>query len=98
MNVRLTSAAHADLSDALRWYRQHQAGPDRRFLEAVDSANETVSSHPEIGPTVDGEVRRLLLRGFPYVLFYAARENEVVVVGVFHGARDPKSWPASDAT
>lgn len=97
MNLRLTSAAHADLSDALEWYRQHQPGLDRRFLEAVDSAIATVSIHPEIGPIVDGEVRRLLLRGFPYGLFYLIRDAEIVVVGVFHGARDPEGWPRGGA-
>jgi plasmid stabilization system protein ParE len=89
LKLRITSAAQADLAEALRWYRQRGPGLDRRLLAAFDTALETIAAHPEIGPVVEGTVRRHLLRGFPYGVFYFATKDEVVVVGCFHGARDP---------
>ena len=29
----------------------------------------------------------------PYLIFYVATENEIVVVGIRHGARDPATMP-----
>ena len=97
MTARLTSAARADLTEALRWYRRHGAGLDRRFLVAFDAAIEAISGHPEIGPEVEADVRRYLLRGFPYAIFYLPRNHEVIVVGCMHAARDPGRWPGSGA-
>ncbi len=97
MIARITSAAQADLAQALRWYRRHRPGLDRRFLEAFDVAVDTISRHPEVGPEVEGSVRRYLLRGFPYAVFYVVYETEVVVVGCMHGARNSDSWPSGSA-
>jgi hypothetical protein len=33
---------------------------------------------------------------YPYVVFYEVKDDEVVVVGVRHGARDPGSMPGGD--
>jgi plasmid stabilization system protein ParE len=97
VTVRLTSAARADLVEALRWYRRRGRGLDRRFLEAFDSAIRVISQHPELGPTVEGDVRRCLLSGFPYAIFYLVRDSKVIVIGCMHGARDPQTWPQGGA-
>ncbi len=36
-------------------------------------------------------MRRILAR--PYLIFYVVTEDEVVVVGIRHGARDPATMP-----
>jgi plasmid stabilization system protein ParE len=41
---------------------------------------------------VEEEVRRVLLRRFPYSIFYEARSSDVVVLACFHSARDPQEW------
>ncbi len=97
MIARITSAAQADLAQALHWYRRHRPGLDRRFIEAFELAIDTISRHPEVGHEVEGSVRRYLLRGFPYALFYLVYKTEVVVVACMHGARDPESWPSGRA-
>jgi plasmid stabilization system protein ParE len=37
-------------------------------------------------------MRRALVRRFPYAIFYEIGSREIVVYGVFHGARDPQAW------
>jgi toxin ParE1/3/4 len=34
---------------------------------------------------------------YPYLTFYEVAEDEVIVVGVRHGARRPKSMPGGEA-
>jgi plasmid stabilization system protein ParE len=36
------------------------------------------------------DVRRKILKNFPYGLYYQVEENRVVVIGVFHTSRDAK--------
>jgi plasmid stabilization system protein ParE len=40
------------------------------------------------------EVRRAVVRRFPYAVFYKIEPQQVVVLAVFHSRRDPKSWQA----
>jgi plasmid stabilization system protein ParE len=70
VRVRVTPEARADLAEARRWYRQRAPGFDRRFIDAVEACVNSISEHPERGAVVEGTVRRVLLRGFPYSVFY----------------------------
>jgi len=37
-------------------------------------------------------VRRALIRRFPFAVHYRVDRDEVVVIGVFHSRRDPRTW------
>jgi toxin ParE1/3/4 len=41
---------------------------------------------------VDRTMRRALVRRFPYAIFYEIEPRQIVVYGVFHGARNPNAW------
>jgi plasmid stabilization system protein ParE len=41
---------------------------------------------------VEGEARRVILRRFPYGVFYEIHGDEVVVLACFHSSRDPREW------
>jgi len=97
VNARFTPAARADVSAARQWYRDRNPGIDSRFLQAVDSAVSAISAHPEIGHEIEPGIRRYLVRGFPYTIFYRLYSAEFVVVACLHAARDPESWPRSGA-
>ena len=97
MRIRITSAAKADIAGALTWYRERGAGLDRRFLSAFDQSLSAIQKHAEIAPKIEGEVRRFLMRGFPYAVFYLANQREIIVLACLHGARAPEGWPGSGA-
>jgi len=41
---------------------------------------------------VHRHIRRLLIRRFPYGIFYTTSKDLIIVLAVFHGHRDPKQW------
>lgn len=43
-------------------------------------------------PVVHRDTRRLLLRRFPYGVFYRLVKDEIVVVGCLHAKRHPRVW------
>jgi plasmid stabilization system protein ParE len=92
VRVRLTPEARADVAEARRWYRQRNPALDARFLDAVEECVSQIIAHSESGPIVEGPVRRLLLRGFPYGFFYRLYPDEAVVIACLHGARSPQAW------
>jgi toxin ParE1/3/4 len=44
-------------------------------------------------PAVHGDVRRALLRRFPYSVFFLVEDDLAIVLAVHHRRRDPASRP-----
>jgi len=84
--------AEAELAEAFDWYERRVPGLGVDFLAAVDTALDSVLSHPLEHPVVYRVVRRALTRRFPYQVLFVAEEETVVVIAVFHGARNPRTW------
>jgi plasmid stabilization system protein ParE len=91
--VRLRPGAERDLREARNWYGEQAPGLGEEFLRAVDAALSALPRHPERHPTVHGDIRRALLRKFPYAVFYLVEENRIVVLACLHVRRDPEEWP-----
>ena len=70
--VIFTQAAGAELIEAQGWYENEDPGLGRRFRQAVDAAIERMSDGPGQFPVVYKNVRRALLRRFPYALMLSS--------------------------
>lgn len=92
MKARFRPPAEDDVRDAYAWYREQGEGLAPEFRRALDACVAQIERNPLAYPKVYEELRRALLRRFPYGIFYPIEPTEVVVHGVFHGRRDPKAW------
>jgi plasmid stabilization system protein ParE len=89
MRVVFRPEAQEELLEAKAWYEACADGLGMDFARAFESALLNALRRPEAHPVVQDELRRVLLRRFPYALFYRARGDEFLVVAVFHHRRDP---------
>jgi toxin ParE1/3/4 len=85
-------AAEQELREAFEWYEQRRVGLGVQFEEEVDRVLTRVQENPLSFPRVHGPIHRALTRRFPYGLFYLIKPDQIIVVAVFHGRRDPKIW------
>lgn len=93
MRVVFRPQADVDLAEVKRWYEGEQPGLGERFRRALSAIVDHIEQFPESAPAVHGDIRRAVVPGFPYSLFYIVDEGLVVVLRVLHGARDPSGWP-----
>jgi len=47
---------------------------------------------PESYQVAYRDVRRAVVKRFPYAVYYRVISSRVVVTAIFHVRRDPKSW------
>lgn len=94
MNLIVRPAAAEDLEEARFWYEAQRPGLGAEFLDAVEQVLSAVQEMPGRFKVAHGEMRRALVRRFPYCVFFRVRGEDVVVVGCFHGRRDPRRWKA----
>lgn len=84
--------ADAELMDAMRWYEERRPGLGDEFLASVDAAISSMRTRPESFPKIHGEVRRVLVRRFPYAVHFLIEPHAIVVLSVYHAKRNPKGW------
>jgi len=87
----LTPEAFDDLRAARRWYEERRRGLGAAFELAIEAALVRIQRSPESSPEVAAPFRRAVVRRFPYDVFYEFDDRKVLVVLVFHTARDPET-------
>jgi plasmid stabilization system protein ParE len=84
--------ARTELDQAYRWYESQEVGLGDDFLEQVQDTLRRISQLPESYPAVYRDVRRAVVRRFPYSIYYRIVSSRVIVTAVLHGRRNPKAW------
>lgn len=97
MNFRVLPEAQGDAIEAAIWYDDRQASLGAEFLAVVDQAFRLIQSGSRSLSkleTYNGphDVRRLLLKRFPYAVIVLFRPEEILVVAVAHTRRRPLYW------
>jgi plasmid stabilization system protein ParE len=90
--VVLRRAARADVDEAFDWYESQQSGLGTTFVMRVRATLEQIAERPHLYDLVLGDVRRAVVRGLPYTIFYRVEPSRIRVLAVFHTARDPRIW------
>jgi plasmid stabilization system protein ParE len=85
--------AQRDIREAASWYNDQQPDLGVRFLAELGDLLERIRQNPSQFPLVESEVRRGLLRRFPYSVYFVPNRGEsVTVLGVLHQNRHPDTW------
>jgi plasmid stabilization system protein ParE len=90
--LALRPQAERDVEQAVRWYEGERSGLGVRFLHQLDGLFKRIQLHPFQFPEIQDGVRRGLLSRFPYGVYFAPAEDEIVVLAVLHLYRHPDTW------
>lgn len=83
--------ADADIQAAFERYENYQGRRGLVFLRRLDAALELLKRLPEIGPPFLRPYRRLLIRDFPFGIFYEVNPTRIIVVGVMDLRQNPRT-------
>jgi plasmid stabilization system protein ParE len=86
--------AEADIAEAAKWYEEREKGLGTEFIAEINQAIERIGARPltYLRLRSNPEVRRILLRRFPYRVFYIVRRDAILVFAVLHTARHERHW------
>jgi len=82
--------AREDVREIVLWYRGEREGLEDRFLLSLKASSDILLKNPLQYQVKFGSVRALLLKRFPYRLYYFIDGNLIMVLGVVHTKRSPK--------
>lgn len=88
--VLVRPEAESDLVIARDWYEERRPGLGAEFLDEIARALRELAQDPEQSRLYYRNFRRVLLRRFPYKVFYQAQVigRRIVVFRVLHAKQD----------
>jgi toxin ParE1/3/4 len=80
--------AKRDLRQAAKWYEKRLIGLGREFVSEVETVIARIEENPLLYQPIHRDVRRAVVRRFPYGVFYRIDQDEVIVFAIVHLNRD----------
>ena len=87
---RFSPDAQADVLAGARHYESLRAGLGVRFLDEIEHAVSLIRETPLLFTLVDDPIRRVLLRRFPFGVFYEPGERDTILA-VMDLRQDPET-------
>ena len=89
--LRFLPEVEEDAISGYVWYESKSPGLGDEFLRMFYACVGEIPKNPLLYPKAHSEFRRRLLRRFPYAIYFMIKEDQIIVYGLFHCARDPRS-------
>ncbi len=85
-------AAEAEIDDAFATYEEQRTGLGIEFLDELARIEGHLRANPALYQRVYGDLRRAVMRRFPYGVFYVIDKAQVSILACLHLHRDPRSF------
>jgi len=92
MKVEFLEAAQIELDQAFEWHETQQKNLGMQFLNEVDSAIRRIAAYPEAYRKLGKDVRRCLIKRFPYGILYGLDADKIIIIALAHLHRKPDYW------
>jgi hypothetical protein len=90
--LEVSSEAELEIFEAALRYEREREGLGFRFEAQVNTVFARALENPFQFPVIEPDVRRGLLRDFPYGVFFTTEADLVTVLAVLHLHRHPDNW------
>jgi plasmid stabilization system protein ParE len=92
ISAHVRPEAALDIAEAAGWYESQRPGLGIEFILEADAAISRASENPQHYNCVHEDVRRVLMRRFPYGVYFIWRTDRVDMFAVLHQRRTTKTW------
>lgn len=84
--------AESELKDAKNWYNIQKEDLGNEFIEEVENKLLQIVQNPNRYAKIRKDVRKAVLKRFPYSIVYSVVNDTVKIYSFFHQSRNPKNW------
>jgi toxin ParE1/3/4 len=92
MRFEFHPEALEEYRQATLWYAERDLALALQFIGSVEDAIKRVVDAPTRWRVIDEDVRRCLIRVFPYAILYTIEMDFVLILAVMHCSREPNYW------
>lgn len=92
MSYRFHPEAEVELNLSIDYYESIEPGLGYDFAIEVYDTIQRVVELPKAWTTIDGDVRRSLVKRFPYGVLYSEESTGILILAVMNLHRAPDYW------
>lgn len=85
-------SARNELAAASTYYDSQNPGLGQELVREVRRLCGSILDHPMAGSEIRPDIRRRLLRRFPFAILYSVDEDSILVIAMAHHRREPGYW------
>ena len=90
MKLVLSKNASIEIKESKEYYNLQKESLGDEFQRDDKNALNSIVKLPNLYPNISPNTKRCLLHRFPFSIFYALREDTIVILSVAHQHRKPK--------
>ena len=91
-HARFITAARQEFLAEVAYYNEIQPSLGARFTTAVEDATARALAFPLAGSPAISNTLRVVLKNFPFSIFYRPESSGIVIFAVSHQSRRPAYW------
>ncbi|TAG28164.1 MAG: type II toxin-antitoxin system RelE/ParE family toxin [Burkholderiales bacterium] len=92
MKVRRLAPADIEAIEAAQYYKAIDPKLSDRLIKEFEASIQRIVRFPQGWKPIDNDLRQCVIKGFPYVVIYAVRGEEIIVVAFANTHRQPGYW------
>ena len=92
MRYRLAPEARDEYREAALYYLKDSPRIAAAFVEQIEAGIALIRENPGTWRAIRSDVRRYLVRQFPFGIYYTVEKDEVIVWAIMHLHRQPGYW------
>jgi len=92
MNFEFHPEAEIEFNKAIDYYAEIEEELGYDFAIEVHAAIQRSLSYPKAWPAIEGEIRRSLVKRFPYGVLYSEENNGIYILAIMNLHRHPNYW------
>jgi toxin ParE1/3/4 len=84
--------ALTEYSEAVQYYAEQRVEIAQAFINAIEDTIYRIREFPTRYALIDEDVRRCMVRRFPYGILYTVEQDYILILAVMHCSREPGYW------
>jgi len=81
-----------DFDKSYEFYASKSEKVANDFYKHVNNSLEKIAENPNTFPKVLQDVRKFVLKKFPFIIYYQIKRLTISIIAIFHASRNPELW------
>ena len=78
--------------ESIDWYDSQKNKLGRKFAKELQEIMKQVKNNPTRFPKIHQEIRKAVLKKFPYLIIFEVQNHTIFVLSIFNTHRNPDAW------
>ena len=91
-SIELSDEAEVDFDKSYEYYYEDSLKVADTFFKIINLGFENIKQNPNSFPIAHKDVRKFVVKKFPFVIYYRIVNTVIQVIAIFHTSRNPEIW------